>query len=126
MVFIERVGVWRGDNDSPGKQYGIAKMLANYNSLIAILEANDLPVVEIAAISWQKELMLYEPKKSKTERKNLYKRYAAKQYPMLKPNLKTSDAICILHFARIRCVTSAKWVLERVRNPKAANIFTHG
>lgn len=123
MTFIERVSVWRGDNDTPGKAFGIEKLLANYNSLVAILEASNIPVVEVSGISWQKKLMLYFPKEDRTKRKNRYKRYAANKYPTIKPTLKTADALCILSFAREKIVTNPDWVLRRVRNREAANLF---
>jgi len=126
MVLIEKVNVWRGDNATPGKQFGIEKMLKNYSSLVAILEVHGLPVVEVASISWQKGLDLYLPKTSKTVRKNLYKKFATKKYPTLKPTLKTADALCILSFGRMKAAIAPKWLLDRVKNKQAASLFSHG
>lgn len=123
IVFIERVNVWRGDSSTPGKDFGIAKMLQQYAGVTAIIKALGLPLIEVASISWQKELNLYQKTPDKTLRKNAYKRYAAKKYPTLKPTLKTADALCIMSYGRVKSITSASWVKDRIANKDTLSLF---
>lgn len=123
LVCIERVNTWKGDSETPGKSFGIEKMLANYNQIVGIVEANDLPIAEISAVAWQRGLGLYFPGTEKQVRKNKYKRYALTKYPSIKVTLKNADALCILSFARIKVLTDPKWITKRIRNKDTLKLF---
>ena len=115
ILFIEKVQLWMSDmsEENRGKAFRIQKMVSDYKSMIALFEVSDIPVIEVTARTWQKELGFVESKKmDKTQRKNLYKRYAAKRYPSIKPTLKTSDALCILDFGRKMIATNPSWVVK--------------
>lgn len=121
IVFIERVQMWVQDSldVNKGKQFRISKMVSDYDTLIAMFEVNKIPVVQVAPTTWQKEMDLYHPKKDKTQRKNLYKRFAARKYPGIKVTLTNADALCILSFSRQRTVTSPDWVLKNIKNKES-------
>jgi hypothetical protein len=124
IVFIERVQMWHGDTTgNQGKKFGITKMIGQYKSLLALIEANRIPIVEVAPITWQKELGLYFPKKEKQQRKNLYKRFAAKEFPTIKPTLKTADALCLVQFGKVRCTLSGTWVKQNIINKESLTLF---
>tara|TARA_R110000744_G_scaffold195512_1_gene314586 strand:+ start:36894 stop:37448 length:555 start_codon:yes stop_codon:yes gene_type:complete len=133
IVFLERVSAWKSDKDTGGKSFGIDKMLNNYNSMIALIEANNIPLVEVSPITWQKQLELHfpaekkklDPSKYKQFRKNKYKRKAAELFPTIKPTLRTADALCVLRFGIERFTLSPKWVKENTRNKTAYSLFSH-
>ena len=126
ICFIERVQMWVGDADSGnrGKHFRIVKMTNQYNALIAIMEARMVPINEVAPITWQKELNLFFPKEEKQVRKNKYKRFAQKKFPLLKPTLKTSDALCILQYG-IQIVTlRPSHFIENIKNKETLTLFS--
>ena len=132
VLFIEKVQMWQSDSQgNTGKQFRIAKMLSNYDSLIALIEVNNIPLIEVAAVTWQKGLQLYfpaekkklDPGKYKQFRKNQYKRFAKKKFPSKKPTLKTADALCILWFGIERVSLSPNWVKNSIKNPSALSLF---
>lgn len=132
IIFIEKVQMWKSDKDTGGKSFGIEKMLRNYNSMVALIEANDIPLVEVTASTWQKHLDLYfpqekkklSPEKYKQFRKNKYKIKAGRLFPTTKPTLRTADALCILRFGIEMTTLSASWVKKNTKNPSAYNLFS--
>lgn len=125
IIFIERVQMWGSDTDgNNGKQFRIAKMLSNYNSMLALLEAQKLPIIEIAPRTWQKELgFVFAKDVTKQTRKNAYKRFAAKTYPSKKPTLKTADAICIMHYGKIMVRINPEGIKENIKNKETLTLF---
>ncbi|MFZ4705568.1 MAG: hypothetical protein ACOYMF_06115 [Bacteroidales bacterium] len=108
IAFIEKVQV-RPD-DTGGKQYGIAKMLANYGSLKNALEQAGIPYIMVHPMSWQSYLNLRTTGESKTERKNRYKEVAQKHYPIIKCNLWNSDALLMVSFGIKKINNDQAWI----------------
>lgn len=118
VCFIERVSGYRGDNDAPGKWYGIDKMLANFTELKTSLKFHDIPFIEVHPATWQAGLRLRVKGEDKKARKNRYKDFAEKTYPEIKTNLWNADALCILQFARIKINIDPGWVEDRMPGVK--------
>jgi len=118
ICFLEKVSKYRGDADSGGKQFGIDKMLANYEQIKTVLTLCKIPFVQVAPISWQAGLKLRKKGEEKKDRKNRYKAAAAKYYPEIKATLWSSDALCLVHFGRLKFNTDINWVIEKL--PPAA------
>lgn len=123
VVFIEKVQAYSKGDDTPGKKFGINKMLANYSQLLTIIKINGFRFVEVYPVTWQSVLGLSRKKpkgmdfyKFKSIRKNLYKEYAQKHFPGLKVTLATSDALCLVRFAIIKIEQDIGWIRERIQN----------
>ena len=118
IVFLEKLCVRpddvrvEGDRASLGKLYRIQRMMANYEHLKAIIEANEIPYVMIHPASWQAKLKLRErgEHEEKAERKRRYREQAAKLYPFAKATLWSADALLIMHFGRWALANDLKWV----------------
>ena len=117
LVFLERVSMFMSDSDkgNNGKQFRIAKMLEQYNSMITYFKIFMIPYVEITPMVWQKYLNLWVKGSSKTERKNKFKSAAMMWHPEIKVTNAISDALCILHFARRKMGEDEAWVRQRIQ-----------
>jgi hypothetical protein len=127
VVFIEKVGVWSSDADAhPGKAFRIAKMLANYNSLITCFRIMRMPIIEVPSRTWQKDIKLlgYDPKKYKNQ-KNCWKEFAISRFGSKNINLKTGDACCIAWWGFQQILTRPDWVIENVINQETKTLFSY-
>jgi hypothetical protein len=128
VVFIEKVQAYGSDDDdTPGKKFGINKMLANYQQVLTVIQLTGFRFVEVYPISWQTTLGLKLPKsegtETKTQRKNRYKDYAQKLFPEVSVNLKTCDALCLIQFAKVKIQHDIDWIRERLQNVKKEKLF---
>lgn len=116
VCFLEKVQVFMSDSDeeNKGKQFNIAKMLANYESLKTILAICGMPFIEVAPRTWQSQLNLVVKGESKTERKQRYKRAAKEYYPNINVTNWNGDALCILQFGMRKVERNLEWVLEKL------------
>lgn len=115
-----------GQDDAPGKKFGINKMLANYTELLTVIKLLSIPLIEVYPVSWQSTLGLKirKEKITKTERKNRYKEFAQRSFPELgKITLATSDALCLVQFALYKYLHDPRWIEERMENKKQNNLF---
>lgn len=119
ICFLEKVSKYRGDADTGGKQFGIDKMLANYEQLKTVLTLCKIPFVQVAPISWQAGLKLRKKGEQKKDRKNRYKAAAAHYYPSIKATLWNSDAVCLVQFGRLKFESDINWIIEKL--PPAAH-----
>lgn len=124
IVFVEKVQHFGSDDATGGKKFGIAKMMANYQELKTLLKVNDLPYVEVAAVTWQKELLVRIKGETKAARKNRYKDFAQTSYPMIKVNLATSDALCLVSFGRRMLTDNPYWVEQKIVGKKNTDLFS--
>lgn len=99
QVFIERVQMWHGDNDIPGKAMMLQKLFRQQAELSGYFRALGCEVIEVHARTWQR---CYPTPKGigKTERKAKLRDMAAELYPFNKVNLKNCDALLILDYAQ--------------------------
>jgi len=99
QVFIERVQMWAGDNDTPGKAMMMQRLFRQQAELVGYFQALGCDVVEVHARTWQKH---YPTDKGigKTERKAQLRNKAAELYPFNKVNLKNCDALLLLDYAQ--------------------------
>lgn len=124
LCFVEKVSAWRGEElDSPGKSFGINKMLANFEQLKTVLTLTGIPYVQVYPISWQSALHLRKKGEEKKDRKNRYKAAAASYYPEIKVTLWNSDALCIAHFGRLKFNTDIDWIKDRLPPAAQKEIF---
>lgn len=124
VIFLEKVQIFNSDSDAGGKQFGIKKMLANYEQLKTCILINDLQLLEIAPISWQSTCKFKTKGKSKTERKRIYQTYAEVCFPELgKIPLWGSDSVCIVMAALIKYQNDPKWISEKLQNVKINDLF---
>lgn len=120
-----------GEDDAPGKKFGINKMLNNYSELLTIVKLLEIHFVEIYPISWQTTLGLKfkKPKgmsdpKFKTFRKSKYKEYASNSFPEInKVTLAISDALCLVQFALVKMKADPKWIKERTQGGPGSGFF---
>lgn len=124
IVFIERVQGWLSDQDqNPGKVFRIQKMLKNYAELISIITLCEIPYIEVAPISWQKHLALHVKGMEKPERKKMYLNAAQQWYPKIKATLWNSDAICLVHYGRMKLEFDPKSISDVLKEPDQRQIF---
>jgi hypothetical protein len=128
-VFIEKVQLYGGGDDAPGKKFAIQKMLANYEQVLTVIKLAGLRYVEVYPITWQTTCGLKRYKvpgvreETKTERKKRYKEYAQECFPEVKVNLKTSDALCLIQFALLKIQNDIDWIRERLQNKPPESLF---
>lgn len=115
-VFLEKVQMYHSDKD--GKQFGIVKMLANYEGVKAACMIANWPVIPVYPISWQSALKLPTRGMGKADRKAFYKAEAQSRYPGIHVTLKNADALLILEFAKRKLLTDPQWVIEQLK-PKS-------
>ena len=116
LVFIEKVNLFNSDQDTPGKSFGIMKLLANFERLQTCCQILEIPFVLVPSVTWQKELNLKNQKgEKKTERKKKYADLARAYFPELKINLQTADALCLLIFGKKKLKLNPDWILERIQ-----------
>lgn len=118
LCFIEKVSSWTTDKNEGGKSFGIEKMMANYTQLKTVLTLCEIPFVQVHSRTWQGTLNLIKKGESKKDRKNRYKLAASTHYPNLKATLWNADAVCVMHFGRIKLSNDVNWVIDRL--PPAA------
>lgn len=116
LVFIEKVNLFNSDKETPGKDFGIMKLLGNFESLQTCLEILEIPFVLVPSQTWQKELNLKNQKgEEKKERKKRYAELARAFFPELKVTLQTADALCLLIFGKKKLKLNPDWVSERLQ-----------
>lgn len=125
IIYIEKVSAWSKGDDAPGKKFGINKMLKNYTELLTVIKMTGIRFVEVPPITWQTTLKLKYKNidkvpfnKFKTFRKRKYKEFAQNKFPGIKVTLKTSDALCLVQFARHKISNDIGWIRERIQNDK--------
>lgn len=127
VVFVEKVQAFSKDDESPGKKFGINKMLANYQQLITVIKLTPFRFVEVYPLTWQSTLGLRLPKsegsETKSQRKNRYKDYAQGKFPEIKANLNTCDALCLVRFAMLKAEHDLAWIRERIVEPEKSSLF---
>jgi len=125
IVFIEKVQMFMSDSDeeNKGKQFRIVNMLSNYNQIKALIVYYGFEFVQVYPNTWQSVLGFGSRGLDSTTRKNIYKRFAEKSFPMAKVTLSTSDALCILKFALIKFEEDYPWIVERIENKKKNELF---
>lgn len=125
IVFIEKVGRFRGEQDAGGKSFGIDKMLQNLAELMTVIKIEQLRYVEVPAITWQTSLKLkWKPTPEKQERKRRYKKFAEHHFPNRKITLATADAICIVLFAKMKSETDIQYIRDKMVNPNPEKLFS--
>lgn len=125
IVFMEKVQAWMSDTDeNPGKRFRIQKMLANYESLKAVIKMLHIPMIEVPSRTWQTYLNLVRKGMSKDDRKRLYKSAAKEYYPTQDVALWNADALCLVQFGRMKLFYDKPWINERISKPKTQMKFT--
>ena len=145
LVIIEKLNL--RPQDTGGKQFYIVKMLKQAESLLSAIKMYGFDYIEVAPITWQKGCKLYRKiedenlndklklaKASKNEkeigkiigkikqhRKNRYKEVAQNYYPKIKVTLSISDALLILHHARIKLSYDKEEFLKKITKSKQKN-----
>lgn len=97
IVFIEKVSMWFSDNDNPGKQFRVRKMLDNYAELKTVVKLIGFDLVEVTPGTWLKMHGLKNIK-NRTDRKNRNKTHANYFYPGMKITHAISDALLIMQY----------------------------
>lgn len=131
LVFLEKLSVRPDDITSDdkgtnmGKLYRIQKMMANFEHLKAMMEAEGVPYVMVHAMTWQTKLKLRErgEKEDKAVRKRRYCTVAAKFYPSSKVTLWNADALLIMHFGRWAVVNDIQWVRSNLPQAAQSKLF---
>lgn len=131
LVFLEKLSIRPDDITSDdkgtnmGKLYRIQKMMANFEHLKAMMEAEGVPYVMVHPMTWQTKLKLRErgEKEDKAVRKRRYCAVAAKFYPSAKVTLWNADALLIMHFGRWAVVNDTQWVRSNLPQAAQSKLF---
>lgn len=125
LCMIERVSLWSGDKETPGKDFRIQKMLGHYEQLKTVLKLNKITVIELAPQSWQKSLHLNIKglKEESGVRKRRYQVAAQDWYKNIKVTLWNSDALLIHRFILTKMQLDRDWIWERIPLYKDSKIF---
>lgn len=108
FVFLERVSPWKGDIHTPGKMFGINKMMENYTMLRMVIEEMDIPFVYTSPNTWQKTIR--RKGESKEARKRRFRDMAQKIYPTVRATLWNADALLIMNYGRIMASYNLNWI----------------
>lgn len=124
-IFIEKVQAWQSDNDEPGKNFGIIKLIQSMTELMTTATLLDIPFVPVAPVSWQSMLGLKNKPKGETDtqRKNRYKEHAQNRFPEMDVTLHTSDALCLVEFGLIKYQSDPDWIWKKIKNNKSKGLF---
>ena len=98
-VFIERVGLYRDDKNTPGKSFYLVKMIVNFEFCKQALCLSDMDFTSVESRTWQRGLHLYATGETRTVRKNRFKAYARSVYPESHITLQTADSVCLAIYA---------------------------
>lgn len=117
VVFIEHQQAWIQDvNENNGKIFNIQKLLDSYSELKTILKMLNIKYIPVRAQVWQSYLQFKLKGKEKKERKEIYKAAANKWYPQINVTMWNSDALCILHFGRLKKNNEPEWIDNELMN----------
>ncbi len=131
IIFVEKLSVRpddvtvQGDKAAMGKLYRIQRMMANFEHLKVLAEANGIPYVLCHPMTWQTKLNLRVRgiKEEKAVRKHRYQGYAQRLYPLVNVTLWNSDALLIMHFGRWALVNDPKWVKANLPERECQKLF---
>ena len=98
VAFLEKLNLHRDDTQTPGKVFGIEKLLQNHAQLRTVLELSGIPFAMVHPLSWENRLGLRVRglREEKAKRKRRYRDMAAKLYPGNKVTLWNADALLII------------------------------
>ncbi len=123
MAALEKVNSFHGDTDTPGKRFGIDKLLENASMLKTTLKILRVPYVPVHPKTWQADLGLTKRGILKTDRKAAYKLLAGKYYPGIKPTLWNADALLLTIFLRKKKKFDPLWIYKRIPAETAKQVF---
>lgn len=117
ICFIEKLSI-RHDDLQGGKVFRIRKLIANYESLKAIISLCNVDICEVHPLTWQSRLGLRITGEEKTTRKRRYKEIASSLFPSVKVTMANCDALHIMRFGLI-IISSAqrkdiKWLKNNI------------
>lgn len=107
--------------DVGGKQFGIAKLLRNFERLQATLAINEMNFITVYPKSWQSNLHL-PPEPDKDIRKRTYRDVAQKKFPELRVTLWNCDALLLVDFGRFKAKFDPDWIKKRLKD-KSVTLF---
>lgn len=120
IVAIEKVNMWSSgkEDEDRGRAMQMQKLFNQQARIVGGLKALDIPVVEVAPMTWQSwcKLRIKNDKRPKTARKKDYKEFAQRQAPHLKVNLNTADAICILAYVKLRDIAEPEYFNQYIKS----------
>ena len=125
VAFLEKLNLHRSDTETPGKVFGIQKLLQNYAQLRTVLELNGIPFAMVHPLSWENKLGLRVRglREEKAQRKRRYRDIAARLYPGNKVTLWNADALLIMHFGRVQLANDLNWVIANIPSRMHENLF---
>ena len=126
IVFLEKLSIRKEDAATPGKIFGIQKLMANFEQLKTVLELAGIPYCMVHPLSWEHKLGLRIKgrKEKKNERKKRYAVYAGELYPGIRATLWNGDALLIMHFGRVQLANDMNWVLSNLPERERGKLFS--
>lgn len=116
IIMIEHQQSFGESDMKDGKHFGIQKLIASYNQLVGAIKTNEVKFFPIMPRYWQADLKLSKLKDEESkDRKNRYKVQAAKYFPYVKGNLNTTDALCMLHFLKLKLQFDRMWIENKFK-----------
>lgn len=125
VAFLEKLNLHRSDTQTPGKVFGIQKLLENFAQLRAVLDLAGVPYAMVHPLSWEHKLGLRIKglREEKPARKRRYKETAAKLYPANNVTLWSADALLIMHFGRLMLANDLNWVVANIPSRMHDSLF---
>lgn len=115
LFFIEKQQQFHSDIEKPGKAFRTAKQLGNYERIKTLLEALNIPYIEVPPITWQTRLRVYQKGEEYTERKKRYIEVARTQCQTVRATANTADSLLIVQFGRFMLQYEIEWVESRIK-----------
>ena len=123
FVVLEKVNSFRDDTDTPGKRFGIEKLVNNFEAIKNVLELLDLPYLLVHPVSWQKELFLTQKGEDKLDRKRRFKSVAGSKFKDTKVTLWNADALLLVLLAKIKKRSDPLWIYTRIPQQAKKKLF---
>lgn len=112
VAFLEKIQTFSADREG-GKFFNLDKLKENYTTMRVLLEDIGVPFALVHPMKWQSAMSLRGAKdEDKRDRKNRYKRVAARMFPSVKVTLWNADALLILAFGRKMLQENMNWVVS--------------
>lgn len=103
-VFIEKITMFGSDTENKGKLFRMQKLHENYTRIETLFHIRGINVFPVMPIHWQRSLKLKADGPEYKDRKKKWAEFSRLTFPHHKITNQKADAMCILEYARRKCV----------------------
>lgn len=104
VVFIEKITTFGIDIENKGKLFRLQKLHENYTRIETLFHIRGINVFPVMPIHWQRSLKLKADGPEYKDRKKKWAEFSRSTFPHHKITNQKADAMCILEYARRKCV----------------------